>query len=91
MYLLLAMLFNFLGFGGNKESYLKGCEQIRNCTSALYNLQKNLLRTLLKNDDFTEKTPSSRKMFITMFRKFVFNNCLEHRMTVSRGKALLMI
>lgn len=67
------------GLGGNKLEYNLACDRLKQCTSVLYTLQKNLILVLMNNTDGDSKTPSSRRIFLTKFRKYVMDNSMEHR------------
>lgn len=62
-----------LGLGGSKTAYLAACDKLKSHTVILYNLKKHLITVLLTRDDGTEISPSSRKIFIEKFRKFVMD------------------
>lgn len=62
------------GLGGDKKVYLEACEKLKSYTSILYNLQKKLIVTMLNNNDGTDDTPSSRKIFMSRFRSFSLDN-----------------
>lgn len=62
------------GLGGDKKIYLDACEKLKTNTSNLYSRQKNLIATLLKNDDGSESSPSSRKIFMNRLRRFTLEN-----------------
>lgn len=62
-----------LGLGGSKTAYLAACDKLKSHTVTLYNLKKHLITVLLTRDDGTEISPSSRKIFIEKFRKFVMD------------------
>lgn len=67
------------GIGGNKLEYNLACDRLKQCTAVLYTLQKNLILQLMNNKDGHAKSPSSRKLFLSKFRKYVMDNCGEHR------------
>lgn len=67
------------GIGGNKLEYNLACDRLKQCTAVLYTLQKNLIQQLMTNKDGDAKSPSSRKVFLTRFRKYVMENSAEHR------------
>lgn len=67
------------GIGGNKLEYNLACDRLKQCTSVLYTLQKNLIVMLMNNKDGDATNPSSRKLFLSQFRKYVMENCSEHR------------
>lgn len=67
------------GLGGNKLEYNLACDRLKQCTSVLYTLQKNLILMLMNNKDGDATSPSSRKLFLSQFRKYVMENCSEHR------------
>lgn len=69
------------GIGGPRDKYFKACDKLKSCTLVLYNLQKNLMNTLLNNRDGNENVASSRKIFLCKFRKYVMENSLEHRVS----------
>lgn len=71
------------GIGGKKNLYMAGCVKLKKATDALYVLQKHLVELLLINDDDEKKaTPSSFRLFVHRMRRFVLENCLEHRVSI---------
>lgn len=62
------------GLGGDKKVYLEACEKLKSYTSILYFLQKKLILTLLNNNDGSDDSPSSRKIFMNRFRQFTLDN-----------------
>ncbi|KAJ6636383.1 E3 ubiquitin-protein ligase, partial [Pseudolycoriella hygida] len=66
------------GLGGSKEAYLKASDRLIQYTDGLYVLQKNLMETLLQNNDNDGNlTPSSRKIFVSKMKNYVKQNSLE--------------
>lgn len=73
------------GLGGSKEAYLKASDKLIQCTDGLYVLQKNLMETLLQNNDSDgDLTASSRKIFVNKMKKYVKENGLEQQVSVFR-------
>lgn len=71
------------GLGGSKEAYFKASDKLIQCTDGLYVLQKNLMETLLQNNDNDgDLTASSRKIFVHKMRKYVRENSLEQQVSV---------
>lgn len=71
----------------SKDLYFAAIDKLKLSTVELYELQKNLLITLLLNeenvnDDWCE-TPSSRKIFLSKFRNYILENSLDHRVSQS--------
>lgn len=74
------------GIGGNKLEYNLACDRLKQCTAVLYTLQKNLILQLMNNSDGGGtggvrglRGPSSRRLFLSKFRKYVMDNSAEHR------------
>lgn len=74
------------GIGGPEKLYFAACDKLQACTSILYTLQKNLMTTLMLNDDCSPaadaepwEAVSSRKIFMVKFRAYVFENNVENR------------
>lgn len=71
------------GLGGSKEAYLKASDKLVQCTDGLYVLQKNLMETLLQNDDNDgDLTASSRKIFVNKIKSYVKENSMEQQVSV---------
>lgn len=70
------------GLGGPKEAYLKASDKLVQCTDGLYVLQKNLVETLLQNND-EDPSPSSRKIFVNKMKNYVKENSLEQQVSSS--------
>lgn len=70
------------GLGGSKEAYLKASDKLIQCTDGLYVLQKNLVETLLQNNDNNgDLSPSSRKIFVNKIKNYVKENSLEQQVS----------
>lgn len=67
------------GVGGPKEIYTAVCQKFTKSVETLYQLQKNLLKTLLNNEDGDTVTASSRKLFLVKLRKYVIICSIEQR------------
>lgn len=68
------------GIGGNKLEYNLACDRLKQCTSVLYSMQKNLILQLMNNGDGEAgRSASSRRLFLAKFRKYVMDNSSEHR------------
>ncbi|XP_043273679.1 E3 ubiquitin-protein ligase RNF123-like isoform X1 [Venturia canescens] len=63
----------------SKKSYMDACNEIKNAISELECLQVELLVLLLDNNDATNRTPSSRTIFLTKFRRFLHENLVSGR------------
>lgn len=57
-----------------KESYLTGCDQLRNKVQEVEKIQIEILKVLLYHKDLAENK-TSRLIFIEKFRSFVRENC----------------
>lgn len=68
-----------LGVEINRESYTEACERIKSAITEVEALQVELLITFLDNTDGTDKTPSSRTIFLKKFRRFVQENLISSR------------
>lgn len=82
------------GLGGDKKIYAEACEKLKMNTSILYTRQKNLIETLLTNDDASEDSPSSRKIFLHRLRKFTLDNMSPNYNTTTQpaiGLSLLCL
>lgn len=82
------------GLGGDRKIYSDACEKLKTNTSNLYSRQKNLIVTLLTNDDGSEDTPSSRKIFMNRLRKFTLDNLSPNYTTTTQpaiGLSLLCL
>lgn len=67
-------------FGGKtKSSYMNSCKKLKNGVRALEVIQEQFLQILLDNTDSDSKRPSSRKLFLQMFRNFLKDNRLSNR------------
>lgn len=68
------------GIGGNKLEYSMACDRLKQCTAVLYTLQKNLILVLMNNaDGEAGKVASSRRLFLSKFRRYVMDNSLDNR------------
>ncbi|XP_015584850.1 E3 ubiquitin-protein ligase RNF123 isoform X2 [Cephus cinctus] len=63
----------------NKQAYMDTCERIKSAITEIEALQVELIVTLLDNKDGTEKTPTSRTIFLKKFRRFVQENLISNR------------
>lgn len=67
-------------FGGKtKSSYTNSCKKLKQGVKALEIIQEQFLHVLLNNSDGDSKRPSSRKLFLQMFRNFLKDNRLSNR------------
>ncbi|XP_020813353.1 E3 ubiquitin-protein ligase RNF123 isoform X1 [Drosophila serrata] len=67
------------GIDGPKDKYLTVVDKVRKVTEPLYVAQKDFLSTLLINTDGTPESPSSRSIFLTKLRRYVFDLSMEQR------------
>ncbi|XP_066594474.1 E3 ubiquitin-protein ligase RNF123-like [Prorops nasuta] len=63
----------------NKQDYFDACKRIKSAISEIEELQMELLLTLLNNSDGTDKTPTSRTIFLKKFRRFVQEHVMSNR------------
>lgn len=67
------------GIGGPQYKYLNIVDRLAKSTESLYELQKTLLHTLLNNTDGSNDSPSSRKLFLSKFRRYTMDLSMEQR------------
>ncbi|XP_026320005.1 E3 ubiquitin-protein ligase RNF123-like [Hyposmocoma kahamanoa] len=59
-----------------ETQYREDCEKITKAVAPLEQVQLQFLLMLLDNSDGTDMVPSSRKIFMEKFRKYIMDNCI---------------
>ncbi|XP_049879819.1 E3 ubiquitin-protein ligase RNF123-like isoform X2 [Pectinophora gossypiella] len=59
-----------------EAQYKEDCDKITKAVSPLEHIQLEFLLMLLDNTDGTDMVPSSRKIFMEKFRRYIMDNCI---------------